>query len=60
MAEPIPNPPRGLVNTANLTLLGELRRRPRQAIDWGPMFAGVVNMLDAFEVTPCGPVFHRH
>jgi hypothetical protein len=35
---------------SNLTLLGELRRRAPEVIDWaGPTAAGVVQMLDAFE-----------
>jgi hypothetical protein len=42
--------PTGWVNTANLILLGELRRRAPHAIDWaGLTAAGVVQMLDAFE-----------
>ena len=42
--------PQRWVNTANLTLLSELRRRAPAAIDWGPLFAsGVVETLDAFE-----------
>jgi hypothetical protein len=40
--------PVGWVNTANLTLLGELRRRAPHAIDWTSM-ADVVPVLDAFE-----------
>ncbi len=38
------------VNTANLTLLAELRRRAPQAIDWTGM-QDVVPLLDAFEAT---------
>jgi hypothetical protein len=42
--------PAGWVNSANLTLLGELRRRAPHAIDWtGLTAAGVVAQLDAFE-----------
>jgi hypothetical protein len=42
--------PTGWVNTANLVLLGELRRRAPEAIDWdGLTAAGIVQMLDAFE-----------
>ena len=42
--------PRRWVNTPNLTLLGELRRRAPHAIDWaGLTAAGVVQMLDDFE-----------
>jgi hypothetical protein len=45
--------PVGWVNTANLALLGELRRRAPHAIDWGGLTAaGVVNQLDAFEARP--------
>jgi hypothetical protein len=43
--------PVGWVNTANLSLLGELRRRAPEAIDWERLTdAGVVQMLDDFEV----------
>jgi hypothetical protein len=42
--------PSGWVDTANLTPLGELRRRAPHAIDWaGLTAAGVVAELDAFE-----------
>lgn len=40
--------PVGWVRTANLTLLGELRRRAPGAIDWHAM-GDVVPVLDAFE-----------
>jgi len=40
--------PPGWVNTANLALLGELRRRAPEAIDWAAM-GDVVSVLDAFE-----------
>jgi hypothetical protein len=40
--------PQEWVNTANLTLLGELRRRAPEAIDWTGM-PDVVPVLDAFE-----------
>jgi hypothetical protein len=40
--------PAGWVNTANLTLLAELRRRVPEAIDWAGM-SDVVPLLDAFE-----------
>jgi hypothetical protein len=46
----IQDEPSGWVDTANLTLLGELRRRAPHAIDWaGLTAAGVVAELDAFE-----------
>jgi hypothetical protein len=35
------------INTANLTLLGELRRRATEAIDWTGM-PDIVPVLDAF------------
>jgi hypothetical protein len=42
--------PPGWVNTANLVLLGELRRRAPEAIDWERLTdARVVQTLDAFE-----------
>lgn len=40
--------PQHWVNTANLTLLGEVRRKAPEAIDWDAM-GGVVPVLDAFE-----------
>jgi hypothetical protein len=49
----IQDEPPGWVNTANLTLLGELRRRAPEAIDWaGLTAAGIVQMLDDFEAAP--------
>jgi hypothetical protein len=59
VAELIPNPPRGLVNTANLTLLGELRRRAPHAIDWTAM-RDVVAVLDAFEAAMESKAPRRH
>jgi hypothetical protein len=44
----IQDEPAGWVNTTNLTLHGELRRRAPHAIDWDGM-ADVVPVLDAFE-----------
>jgi hypothetical protein len=46
--------PAGWVNTANLTLLGELRRRAPHAIDWTRM-QDVVPLLDAFEAAQTAP-----
>jgi hypothetical protein len=47
--------------TANLTLLGALRRRAPDAIDWGPLFAaGVVQMLDDFEAARESRAARRH
>lgn len=47
--------PQDWVNTANLVLLAELRRRAPRAIDWAPLFAtGVVDALDAFEAARDG------
>jgi hypothetical protein len=40
--------PRQWINSANLTLLAELRRRAPQAIDWAAM-GDVVLVLDAFD-----------
>jgi hypothetical protein len=46
----IQDEPPDWVNTANFTLLGELRRQAPEAIDWaGLSVAGIVEMLDAFE-----------
>jgi len=53
----IQDEPAGWVNTANLTLLGELRRRAPEAIDWDAM-ADVVPVLDAFEAA-MGERFRR-
>jgi hypothetical protein len=62
----------GWVNTANLVLLGELRRRAPHAIDWGRLTAaGIVQMLDprpragidrraAAARRSTGPVHPRH
>jgi len=44
----IQDEPAGWVNAANLTLLGELRRRAPEAIDWARM-PDVIPVLDAFE-----------
>jgi hypothetical protein len=47
----IQNEPVGWVNTAVLVLLGELRRRAAESIDWERLTdAGVVQMLHDFEV----------
>lgn len=47
------------INAANLTLLGEMRRRAPDAVDWGPLLAsGVVDTLDAFENWRDGQVKH--
>jgi len=53
----IQDEPAGWVNTANLVLLGELRRRAPEAIDWDAM-ADVVPVLDAFEAA-MGERFRR-
>jgi hypothetical protein len=53
--------PPGRVNTANLVLLGELRRRAPEAIDWGSLAAaGVVQMLDAFEAARASQTARHH
>jgi hypothetical protein len=44
----IQDEPIGWIETANLTLLGALRRRAPHAIDWTAM-GDVVPLLDAFE-----------
>jgi hypothetical protein len=51
--------PQQWVNTANLTLLGELRRRAPHAIDWAAM-GDVVPLLDAFEASMESKVARRH
>jgi CBS domain-containing protein len=57
----IQDEPPGWVNTANLILLGELRRRAPAAIDWaGLTEAGVVQMLDEFEATRDSGMASRH
>jgi hypothetical protein len=49
--------PPGWVNTANLTLLGELRRRAPEAINW----AGMPDViLDAFEAERASQTAHHH
>jgi hypothetical protein len=56
----IQDEPPGWVDIANLTLLGELRRRAPEAIDWaGLTAAGIVQMLDAFEAAQEAPA-RRH
>jgi hypothetical protein len=53
--------PPGWVNTANLVLLSELRRRAPYAIDWaGLSDAGVVAQLDAFEAAMKSKTARRH
>jgi hypothetical protein len=47
------------VNTANLTLLGALRRRAPDAIDWAAM-GDVVPVLDAFEAAMDSRIARRH
>jgi hypothetical protein len=47
------------VNAASLVLLGELRRRAPEAIDWTAM-GDVVPMLDAFEAAIDSRAAHRH
>jgi arylsulfatase A-like enzyme len=49
----------GWVNTANLTLLGELRRRAPEAINWAAM-QDIVPTLDAFEAHMAGKTARRH
>jgi hypothetical protein len=57
----IQDEPVGWINTANLVLLGELRRRAPAAIDWaGLTEAGVVQMLDEFEATWDSGMASRH
>jgi hypothetical protein len=57
----IQDEPSGWVNTANLTLLGELRRRAPHAIDWaGLSDAGIVQMLDDFEAARDSGTTRRH
>jgi hypothetical protein len=51
--------PQGWVNTANLSLLVELRRRAPEAIDWAGM-QDVVPLLDAFEAAMESKVARRH
>ena len=51
--------PVGWVNTANLTLLSELRRRAPEAIDWAAM-GDVVPVLDAFEVARASQTARHH
>jgi hypothetical protein len=55
-AEPV-----GWVNTANLVLLGALRRAAPRAIDWaGLTAAGVVQMLDDFEAARASQTARHH
>jgi len=55
-AEPV-----GWVNSANLTLLGALRRRAPEAIDWAQLTAaGVVAQLDAFEAARASQTAGHH
>jgi hypothetical protein len=51
--------PEAWVNTANLTLLAELRRRAPHAIDWAGM-ADVVPLLDAFEAAWASQTARHH
>jgi hypothetical protein len=55
----IQDAPPGWVNTANLTLLGELRRRAPEVIDWDAM-GDVVPVLDAFEASRVSETARRH
>jgi len=56
----IQDEPPGWVNAANLTLVGELRRRA-EAIDWaGLTAAGIVQMLDAFEAARASQTARHH
>jgi hypothetical protein len=49
------------INAANLTLLAELRRRARHAVDWGSLTAaGIVQMLDDFEAARVGQMARHH
>jgi hypothetical protein len=47
------------VNTASLTLLGELRRRAPEAVDWMGI-PDIVPLLDAFEAAMDSNTVHRH
>jgi hypothetical protein len=49
----------GWVNTANLVLLGELRRRAPHAIDWTAM-GNVVPILDEFEAARASQAARHH
>ena len=51
--------PAGWVNTANLTLLAELRRRAPQAIDWTAM-GDIVPVLDDFKAHMESKTARRH
>jgi hypothetical protein len=51
--------PPGWVNTANLVLLGELRRRAPEAINWAGM-PDVIPVLDAFEEAMESKTARRH
>jgi len=53
--------PVGWVNIANLTLLGKLRRRAPEAVDWaGLTAAGIVQMLDDFEAARDSQTARHH
>jgi hypothetical protein len=54
----VQNEPVGWVHTANLTLLGELRRRAPGSVDWERL-VGIVQMLDVFEAAQEAPA-RRH
>jgi hypothetical protein len=55
----IQDEPAGWVNTANLMLLGELRRRAPHAIDWTAM-GDVVPILDEFEAARASQTAPHH
>jgi hypothetical protein len=53
--------PEQWINTANLTLLGALRRRAPEAIDWEQLTAaGIISQLDAFEAAQGARPARRH
>jgi hypothetical protein len=57
----IQDEPPGWANTANLVLLGALRRLAPHAIDWsGLTDAGIVSQLDAFEAAQKSRSARRH
>jgi hypothetical protein len=55
----IQDEPVGWINTANLTLLGALRRRAPHAIDWAGM-PDVIPILDEFEAARDSGTARRH
>jgi hypothetical protein len=57
----IQDEPAGWVDIANMTLLGELRWRAPEAIDWaGLTAAGIVQMLDDFEAARASQTARHH